>query len=691
MIQYEETTGLISLSTRTSTYVIGILEDIPICLYWGSSIVGKDLYGFPKMGHHSSFDRNILLERAEYPVWDGRTFTSVSLKADVPLFPKVSGFEIQDERLVISLRDDLSGHCIQLTYNVDVAHDAIIKSATFLCGNAGVHIRVFGSGSFSLPTNTNKYWLHYQTGAWANEFQRRSHLVQEGKFRIESTRGLSGPHFNPAVMLASDSDGAYAALLGWSGSWQMTTEQTIFGNTALQAGWNDADFLAVLAPGETLHSPPLYLFYDSGGTSTLTRKLHDYQRSVLAPKSRVRRVLYNSWEATYFDVHAQRQMLLADRAAQLGVELFVVDDGWFGQRKDDTAGLGDWYVNEEKFPEGLQQLISYVKAKGMAFGLWVEPESVNPDSDLYRAHPDWAYALPGRQPLTLRNQFLLNLGLPQVEEFARNMLVDLLKKHDISYLKWDMNRPFTDVAESITPMAREKHVQAVYRILEHLRKVFPQVDIEACSGGGARVDMGMLARTHQFWPSDNTDPFDRLSIQDGCAIFYPARMTSCWVTDSHPDAYGGGLQELRYRFHVSMSGGSLGIGANIAQYSTEQLELAKEMIGNYRSVRHVILDGDRYSTGDPMFSDYYMVQYVSKDKSDTVAFVFRNALRPRGIGMQMRLQGLSEDMQYASKDGEVHACGKTLMQFGVPIELPNAHSSIMLVFKGSMSQFRTVS
>ena len=681
MIRYDDAAGLISLNTENSTYVIGILDGFPICLYWGSCIHAEDLSGFPKMGHHSSFDRNILLERAEYPVWDGRTFTSTCLQADVPLFPVLKDVEIQESRLMLMLVDEHHDHRIRLTYEVDAAHDMIVKSATFLCGTERIEIRRFSSGSFSLPAGTDRYWAHYCTGAWANEFQRRCQPVQEGKFRIESTRGLSGPHFNPALMLASEEGSAYAALLGWSGSWQMTVEQTIFGNTALNAGWNDIDFVAKLSAGDELTTPPLYLCYEPTGTRRLSRKLHDYQRNDLAPKGRDRRVLYNSWEATYFDVHAEGQMLLADRAADLGVELFVVDDGWFGQRKDDTAGLGDWYVNPEKFPHGLNQLITHVKAKGMDFGIWVEPESVNPNSDLYRAHPEWAYALNERQPLQLRNQYLLNLGLPQVEAFAQEMLVDLLRKHSISYLKWDMNRPFTDVAESISPMARELHMQAVYRILKHLQINFPDVDIEACSGGGARVDMGMLQRTHQFWPSDNTDPFDRLSIQDGCAVFYPASMTSCWVTDSHADAYGGGLDELKYRFHVSMSGGSLGIGANIAHYNEEQLRLAREMIADYKSVRHIILNGDRYSTGDPMSSDYYMVQYVSKDRSETVAFIFRNAQRRRGIGVQLRLQGLDKDITYVLNNGSEQIHGSSLMQFGVLMRLPSTHSSSMLYYR----------
>lgn len=680
MIFHDEHKGTVSLETTASSYVIGLIEKQPVCLYWGAKLHREDLQEYQRMGHHSSFDRNILLERAEYPVADGRTFHGTCLQADRPVLFELEHVETAEHQLVLRLRDALNGHALELLYTVLYEHDAIVKTATIICGQQPLTLRRLLSGSVSMPIGRQGYRAHYLTGAWANEFQPRSIDVSEGSFRIESTRGLSGPHFNPSFVLEDSDSNSHGALLEWSGSWQMTVEKTIFGNLALRGGWNDQDFVALLQPGERLTAPNLHLCFAAGGPGALSRKLHHYQLTQLAQHSRPRRVLYNSWEATYFDVHVDKQMALATRAAQMGVELYVVDDGWFGQRKDDHAGLGDWEVNREKFPQGLKQLIDHVKAQGMDYGLWVEPESVNPDSDLYRQHPDWVYRLEGLEPLQLRNQYLLNLGLPEVEAFATRMLLDLLKHNEISYLKWDMNRPFTDVAEAITPLAREKHVLAVYRMLERLREEHPQVDIEACSGGGARVDLGMVRRTGQFWPSDNTDPYDRLSIQDGCARLYPARLTSCWVTESGHGTYGDWEQDLRYRFHSAMSGGTLGIGANITTYSEQQFELSRQLIAQYKSIRHLVHEGLRYSWGDPRNGEYHYVQYVNREQSEFVLFVFRGPQRARGMGTLLRLQGLSADTRYCNADTGEAQHGDSLMRNGLPVLLNKPFSSVCLHF-----------
>lgn len=686
MIQYDKEAGIISINTVSITYAIGILNDVPICLYWGGRIHAQDLQGYPKSTHHSSFNRNIMLERAEYPVWDTYTFTNSCFHSTEPIFPKLTKIDVQNNNLVITMTDVQTEHVIELHYHIDFLHDVIIKSVKFICGNKKIQINKFLSANVPLPTMHENYVMHYRAGAWANEFNKRSHEVAEGFFKIESTRGLSGPHFNPAIALSGENDVAYAVMLGWSGSWQMSSEKTIFGNVNISAGWNDVDFTANLLPGEELISPPLYLCFTDKGLGSLSRKLHDYQRDVLSPNSKKRRVLYNSWEATYFDVHVDDQLRLADRAAQMGVELFVVDDGWFGQRKNDTAGLGDWYVNTEKFPLGLQQLIDHVKSKDMAFGLWVEPESVNPDSDLYRAHPDWAYSLDGHQPMMLRSQYLLNLGRQDVEVYVKEMLFNLLKQYDISYLKWDMNRPFTDVSETYNPMARELHVQAVYRILRELREAFPEVDIEACSGGGARVDLGMIKLTDQFWPSDNTNPTHRLSIQDGCATFYPPRMISCWVTDSNSGVYGNTLHELQYRFLVSMSGGTLGIGANISQYSNEQMKLASEMIETYKKIRHLIFDGDRYSAGNPSKDDLHQVQYVSKDQLETVVFFFRSSNRGPSIETRTKLNGLNENYLYVTSGMERASLhGSSLMKLGICLSMSESQLSSMMHLKAALT------
>jgi alpha-galactosidase len=368
-------------------------------------------------------------------------------------------------------------------------------------------------------------------------------------------------------------------------------------------------------------------------------------------------------------------------AARIGCELFVVDDGWFGMRNNDAAGLGDWWVNQQKFPQGLDQLIDHVKSRGMKFGIWVEPESVNSDSELYRSHPDWIYRYPDAQPLTLRNQYLLNLSLGPVREYLWNMLHDLISTHDISFLKWDMNRAVTDM-QSLHDGKGKKlwygHVKAVYGLLEELRKAFPNLDIEACSGGGGRVDLGILRYAEQVWPSDNTDPYTRLFIQEGFTQFYPPAAMMCWVTDS-PGGKDWSKRPLAYRFHSAMCG-SLGIGADISKFSEEELEECSCFIKQYKAWRLIIQNGELYRLIPPGEGPATAVQYVSSNRSETLVFVFVNHPSTDAVNRMIKLQGLSHEVRYLSDTGETYA-GSTLMNAGLCCSLEGDFASRVVYLK----------
>ena len=291
----------------------------------------------------------------------------------------------------------------------------------------------------------------------------------------------------------------------------------------MTGGYNDFDFSWPLKPGESLSTPPYYGGFSSRGFGEASRLMHRLERNEILPDHahpHVRPVLYNSWEATTFDVNEPGQKVLAEKAAKLGVELFVMDDGWFGKRNDDHAGLGDWYVNPQKFPQGLQPLISYVNSLGMDFGLWFEPEMVNPDSDLYRHHPDWAMNFPGRPRSEARNQLVLNMARDDVKEYIFGVLDKMLSENNIKYIKWDMNRHFGEPGWAEVPVAEQKeiwvkYVRNVYEIIDRLRAKHPNLEIESCSGGGGRLDLGILERVNVVWTSDNTEAFDRLGIQEG--------------------------------------------------------------------------------------------------------------------------------------------------------------------------------
>lgn len=683
MIRYLEKQNLLILETERTSYWIGLAYPAPVCLHWGRKIAPEDADMFEPIGGHSSFDTESWRERMEYPAFDGRTFENVSLKADVPLNLRTTGVRVQGQQAEITLADEANVMEVCLMYRVFEDCDVIEKRAR-LTANAPVRLTRMDSGACLLPHEAKPWTAHYVVGAWAGEFRRRTAKLEEGELRLQSVRGMSGPHMNPFLIAANSEDEetgeAYGVALGWSGCWQITASSTVFGNHRITAGLNDADLVCPMERGECFETPPMVLCMSAEGMGALSRRMHDFERDPLKPNRPPRRVLYNSWEATQFDVRADAQMRLAERASRMGVELFVVDDGWFGARHSDRAGLGDWTVNPEKFPNGLEELIDRVHALGMDFGLWVEPESVNPDSDLYRTHPDWIHRLDGREPLTQRNQYLLDFGKPEVERFALDMLRGLLNTYAIRYLKWDMNRAMTDVCESLTPFARERHVLALYRILDALEKEFPDVDIEACSGGGARVDLGMAKRTAQFWVSDNTDPFDRLFIQEGYTLMYAPMMMSCWVTDTPADGRRRGRADWRYKFHAAMCG-TLGVGADISRLSDEEMALFTAEIARYKTWRHVVQNGDLYRLQHPSGGNVAATEYVSKDQNEAVLFLFMHSRKYGEVIPRVRLRALREDARYFCKETGKTYAGKTLMNLGLSAELNGDFDSGVFYFQ----------
>lgn len=375
-------------------------------------------------------------------------------------------------------------------------------------------------------------------------------------------------------------------------------------------------------------------------------------------------MLFNSWEATTFDISEDQQGVLARRAAAMGVELFVVDDGWFGTRTSDRAGLGDWTPNPDRFPAGLKPLGDYVHALGMQFGIWVEPEMVNPDSELYRAHPDWVQFQPGRTRTEYRNQLVLNLARPDVQEYLWGQLDGLLSSAPIDYVKWDFNRCFTDAGwpgERYPQKLWVEHVEALYALLDRLRAAHPKVAFESCSGGGGRIDLGVMARTDQVWTSDNTDPLDRLAIQHGFGQIHPARIMAAWVTDSPNTQLNGRVSSLRFRF-VSAMAGVLGVGGDLAEWSEEELAEARDWVDLYKEIRPVVQRGDLYRLRPPE-GGLSAVQYVHGD--ETVVLAWLQAQRYGEPVAPLRLRGLDPTQAYECREtGEVHR-GAVLLHHGV--------------------------
>ncbi|HBY62324.1 MAG TPA: alpha-galactosidase, partial [Solibacterales bacterium] len=521
--------------------------------------------------------------------------------------------------------------------------------------------------------------------------------VNAGKKVIDSRRGNTSHQFNPWFALdenATESAGAvWFGALGWSGNWKIVVERTPNDHTQVTGGMNDFDFSYPLAPGESLETPPFYGGFSNAGFGHASRMMHRFERSELAPDRsapKPRPVLYNSWEATEFHVNEEGQKALATKAARLGAELFVMDDGWFGARDHDRAGLGDWFVNRKKFPQGLKPLIDHVKSLGMKFGIWVEPEMINADSDLYRAHPDWVIHFPGRPRTETRNQMILNMARPDVKEHIFSVLDKLLSENDIAFIKWDMNRHVTEpgwpsVAADEQRKLWVQYVRNVYEIVDRLRARHPRLEIESCSGGGGRIDYGILTRVDQVWTSDNTEAFDRLKIQEGFSFAYSPKVMMDWVTDV-PNM-NGRVTPLAYRFHVAMQG-SLGIGGDLNKWSEADMGLAAKMVELYKSIRGAVQEGDLFRLRSPREDAVTANFYVSRDGRQGVLFAFLDHQQFRRTQPALALGGLDPKAAYRVRTFDKKAAasreivsGAWLMNRGLDLRLGGDYDSTVVVFE----------
>lgn len=552
---------------------------------------------------------------------------------------------------------------------------------------APILVRNVGSASWTIPF-LNDYRLSRLHGRWGAETQLdRVSLAPSSTFRIGSRTGTTSHEANPWFAIddgtaLEEYGDVFSGALAFSGAWEIAAHRFANGRAEVTGGFGHEDFdVWKLHPGQELLTPVFAGLYASDGFGGASRQWHSYLlRHILPRADETRPVLYNSWEATTFDINEENQKQLARRAADLGVELFVMDDGWFGGRVNDRAGLGDWWPNPDRFPNGLGPLADYVHGLGMQFGIWVEPEMVNPDSDLYRAHPDWVYHYPHRTRTKSRNQLVLNFARSDVREWAYEWLHDLLLRNEIDYVKWDMNRPFTEPGWPDETDHPERlwvdHVRNLYDILDRLRQAHPKVAFETCSGGGGRADFGIFARTDMAWTSDNTDGWDRLEIQHGFSQVYAPRVMSCWVTDS-PDLLNGRRSSLAWRFHVAM-GGLLGIGGNLLEWSDEELAEARDLVAAYKRVRPVIQHGSLYRLLPPAPGGRSALQYVARDGSEFVLFAYLHSDRFRTTRSPIRPRGLDPAGRYRNEQTDEVLSGALLQGHGVNVPLQGDFDSAML-------------
>jgi alpha-galactosidase len=668
---YDSATRVFRLDGGNVTYAFGINPRGELQqLFWGGRLAATDHIpaAVPKR-EAASFDSSYTTTPQEYAGWGAGLFVEPALKVTFAdgnrdLVLHYDHHEASSDGFNVVLKDIKRQVFVTLHYAIDPTSGIISRSATIENREAQpITIEQAAAAAWSVPAG--HYTLDYLTGRWAGEWTLTQEVLHPGARVIESRRGTTGHQANPWFAIEAgdkpdeNAGEVWFGALAWSGSWRITVEQDQLDAIRVTGGFNPFDFGYVLKPGEKLETPVFYGGYSAHGLGGASRLLHHFEIAHVLPRRigdgedaapKPRPVIYNSWEATEMNVSEEGQIALAEKAAALGVDRFVMDDGWFGQRKTDHAGLGDWYVNKQKFPHGLKPLIDKVHELKMDFGLWVEPEMVNPDSDLYRAHPDWVLNFPGRPRSEARNQLVLNLARQDVRDFVLGFLDKLLNENDIAFLKWDYNRNWSEPGWDQLPPAEQKEVYVafirnLYWVLGELKKRHPKVEIESCSGGGGRVDLGILQYTDEVWPSDNTDPFDRLTQQDGFTYAYTPQVMMAWVTDS-PHWGNKRSTSLVYRMLSSMEG-SLGIGANITKFSDEEMATTKRLIAAYHQVQKTIVQGDLYRLISPRNgSEFSATQTVNKDKSQSVVFAFIHSTQEgRGFPI-LKLKGLNPKIDY---------------------------------------------
>ena len=575
------------------------------------------------------------------------------------------------QTLEITLEDKNAGFEAILSYTVFDEYDIIVRS-TKIVNTSNVEITIDSAYSAALDISKDNYELIHFSGGWAKERELyRSEIRQGVKIDISNARGGSGHNINPFVMLAKSgademSGEVYSMTLVYSGNHSTMLECDQFGNIRLMQGINPFGFEWKLKEGESFQTPQSVMCYSDKGIGGISRELHDVIRQNLCRSKWVnkeRPILINNWEATYMDFNEEKLLNIAKTAKEQGVELFVLDDGWFGDRYDEETSMGDWSVNLKKIPSGIDGLAQKINDLGLKFGLWFEPESVNPKSNLYRMHKDWIVRYPGIEPTESRFEYLLDLTLDEVCEYAINSVCDILSSANIEYVKWDMNRPMTDISYK---GFNHKFTLGFYKIMDVITSRFPNVLFEGCSGGGGRFDAGILAYMPQIWASDNSDAVKRMEIQYSTSIGYPVSSISAHVT-AVPNHQNGRVTNLKTRADVAYCG-VFGYELDITNMSDEELLEVRNQIELEKKLRPIMLRGDFYRLQNPYTSNYCAWEMVMKNQSEAFLMCAKRLSEANCEDKRIRLQGLDPDLDYIDTfTGNIYG-GDELMYNGITPE-----------------------
>lgn len=625
------------------------LEDV--CLEFSSYGKGDIREPFVEVTHYDGSVTSDFLY-AGYEITDG--------KSSCATLPVSYGTEEEVQELKVILRDrsyDLELHVI---YNVFPACDVITRRSVLL-NNSNHPIKVERLLSTQLDLDDNEYSCSVFTGAWAREMNRRDFPLHQGKVVNSSVTGTSSSRANPFTMLwengtTQDSGRCFGMNLIYSGNHYEVFEVNGFGKVRFVSGINPNGFQFHLEAGEIFEAPEAVMTFSKDGFNGMSQSMHEFVRQHVVRgewKEKERPVLLNSWEASYFKFDEGRLLSMAKKAKKVGIELFVMDDGWFGERNDDSSSLGDWFVNQKKLPNGLSGLADKINALGLSFGLWVEPEMVSENSRLYEAHPDWAIRIPNGNHSEGRNQMILDLSRPDVQDYIMEAMTEVFASANISYVKWDMNRIFSDYYSSAISYERQgelshRYVMGLYRIMRELTERFPHILFEGCCAGGNRFDLGILCYMPQIWASDNTDALCRAQIQTGYSYGYPMSVISAHVSGC-PNHQTLRNTSIETRFHVACFG-QLGYECNINELSSEEFKAMTQQIALYKQIRTWLFDSRYYRIKNGESTDYTKGVYqwiaVSKDQKHALGMFLQSQVVPNFAYGKFRTKGLAENKVY---------------------------------------------
>lgn len=709
-IFYDENQKSFYLGAGKASYVLHVDEDGRLLnQHWGARVpdgaIQPDLSHYPTL---ASFDPRTNALPWELPTrgsgWYGEpavaatnakgddmvqlTYVSHAIymgKNRLPGLPATFARREGDaETLEIELMDRLTGLRVTAVYGVFERTGAITRSLR-LKNESGEDMQINGVLSASAPVHGSGYDVIHLKGAWARERHVMRQTQGEGEYRIFSQRGASGHEANPFLALceksATEFSGeVWAVSLVYSGSFEALSYVNNTENSRLSIGLNPDVFTWKLEPGETFVSPEAAMVYSPDGLNGMSHAFHRlYSENLMRSKwfERDRPILINNWEATYFNFNEEKILQIARRAKELGVEMLVLDDGWFGKRNTDNCSLGDWVVNPEKLPGGLNGLSDRLHDLGLKFGLWFEPEMISPDSDLYRAHPDWCLHVDGRARVEMRNQLILDLSRKEVQDYIIESVSAVLESARIEYVKWDMNRNMTEPFSGAQTPERQKETQhrymlGLYRVLEEITARFPEILFESCSGGGGRFDPGMLYYMPQTWTSDDSDAAERMFIQYGTSFVYPPCAMGAHVS-AVPNHQTGRTTAMQTRGDVAL-GGNFGFELDLSQLSDADAETVRRLIEREKQVRTLVRTGEFTRLLSPFDHPYAAWQFRARDNSEALVCAYRLMTRPATPHLLLRASGLDESAVYMDDDGNT-CSGAALTRYGLWLHLPGDFTS----------------